>query len=143
MKQELEWVRMAPKARQSKGKARLNAYDKLAGEDIKEKERKLELFIPPGPRLGDQVISIQNVSKAYDGRVLMENLQFDIPKNAIVGIIGANGVGKSTLFRMIMGDEQPDSGEIKIGETVNLSYVDQSHKDLLPEKNSFRNHWRR
>lgn len=137
LKRELEWVRMAPKARQTKGKARLSAYEKLAGADVKEKEKKLELFIPSGPRLGDQVITLEGISKAYDGRVLMDDLSFNIPKNAIVGIIGANGVGKSTLFRMIMGEEKPDKGEIKIGETVQLSYVDQSHKDLLPEKTVF------
>lgn len=137
LKRELEWSRMAQKAKQSKGKARLNAYEKLAGEDVKEREQRLELFIPPGPRLGDKVIDFEGISKAYDGRVLMDNLSFSIPKNAIVGIIGANGVGKSTMFRMIMGEEQPDSGSITIGDTVNLSYVDQSHKDLLPEKTVF------
>ena len=137
LERELEWSRMAPKARQAKGKARLNAYDKLASEETKEREQKLELFIPPGPRLGDQVIEISNLTKGYDGRVLIENLNFSIPKNAIVGIIGANGVGKSTLFRMIMGEEKPDSGEINIGSTVKLSYVDQSHKDLTPEKSVF------
>lgn len=137
LERELEWSRMAPKARQAKGKARLNAYDKLASEETKEREQKLELFIPPGPRLGDQVIEVANLSKSYDGRVLIENLNFSIPKNAIVGIIGANGVGKSTLFRMIMGEEKPDSGDINIGSTVKLSYVDQSHKDLTPEKSVF------
>ena len=137
LERELEWVRMAPKAKQSKGKARLNAYEKLAGQESREREKQLELFIPPGPRLGDQVISLENVTKSYDGRVLMENLSLNIPKNAIVGIIGANGVGKSTLFRMIMGEEKPDSGNIDIGDTVHLSYVDQSHKDLLPEKSVF------
>jgi ATP-binding cassette ChvD family protein len=137
LQRELEWSRMAPKARQAKGKARLNAYDSLASEETKEREQKLELFIPPGPRLGDQVIEVSNLSKSYDGRVLLDDLSFSIPKNAIVGIIGANGVGKSTLFRMIMGEEKPDSGEIKVGSTVKLSYVDQSHKDLLPEKSVF------
>jgi ATP-binding cassette ChvD family protein len=137
LERELEWVRMAPKAKQSKGKARLNAYEKLAGQEAKEREKQLELFIPPGPRLGDKVINLENVTKSYDGRVLMENLNLDIPKNAIVGIIGANGVGKSTLFRMIMGEEKPDSGNVTIGDTVHLSYVDQSHKDLLPEKSVF------
>ena len=134
LKRELEWTRLAQKAKQAKGKARLNAYEKLASEESKEKEQKLELYIPPGPRLGDQVIDFEGVSKSYDNRVLIENLNFSIPKNAIVGVIGANGVGKSTLFRMIMGEEKPDKGDIKIGSTVNLSYVDQSHKDLLPEK---------
>lgn len=137
LKRELEWSRMAQKAKQSKGKARLNAYEKLAGQEAKEREKQLELFIPPGPRLGDNVIDFEKVTKAYDGRVLIEDLDLSIPKNAIVGIIGANGVGKSTMFRMIMGEEQPDSGSIKIGETVQLSYVDQSHKDLLPEKTVF------
>lgn len=137
LQRELEWSRMNPKAKQAKGKARLNAYEKLASEETKERESKLELFIPPGERLGDQVIEINGLKKAYDGRVLMEDLSFSIPKNAIVGIIGANGVGKSTLFRMIMGEETPDSGEITIGKTVKLSYVDQSHKDLLPDKSVF------
>lgn len=137
LERELEWIRMAPKAKQAKGKARLNAYDKLVNEEVKEKEQKLELYIPPGQRLGDKVIEINGVSKAYDGRVLMDNLTLSIPKNSIVGIIGPNGMGKSTLFRMIMGLEKPDSGTITIGETVKLSYVDQSHKDLLPEKTVF------
>ncbi len=137
LKRELEWVCQSQKAKQAKGKARLNAYEKLSGETAKEKEAKLELYIPPGPRLGDKVIEVKNISKAYDNRVLIEDLNFSIPKNAIVGIIGANGVGKSTLFRMIMGEEQPDSGSIEIGETVRLSYVDQSHKDLLPEKSVY------
>jgi len=137
LQRELEWSRMAPKARQAKGKSRLNAYDKMASEETKEREQKLELFIPPGPRLGDQVIEVKNLTKSYDGRILLDDLSFLIPKNAIVGIIGANGVGKSTLFRMIMGEEQPDSGEITIGSTVKLSYVDQAHKDLLPEKSVF------
>ena len=137
LQRELEWTRMSQKAKQAKGKARLNAYEKLAGEEVKEKEQKLELFIPSGPRLGDQVIDFANVTKSYDGRVLIENLNFSIPKNAIVGIIGANGVGKSTMFRMIMGEETPDNGNITIGSTVQLSYVDQSHKDLLPEKTVF------
>jgi len=137
LKRELEWSRMNQKAKQSKGKARLNAYEKLAGEEAKEKERNLELFIPSGDRLGDQVIELKNVTKSYDSRLLIEDLSFSIPKNAIVGIIGANGVGKSTMFSMIMGEEKPDSGEINIGSTVKLSYVDQSHKDLIPEKTVF------
>jgi len=137
LKRELEWSRMNQKAKQSKGKARLNAYEKLAGEEAREKEKNLELFIPSGDRLGDQVIELNNVTKSYDGRLLIEDLSFSIPKNAIVGIIGANGVGKSTMFRMIMGEEKPDSGEIKIGSTVKLSYVDQSHQDLIPEKTVF------
>lgn len=134
---ELEWIRMAPKARQAKGKARLNAYDKLAGEEVKEKEAKLELFVPPGPRLGDQVIDLKNITKGYDQRLLINNLTCSIPKNAIVGIIGPNGVGKSTLFRMIVGQEKPDQGSITIGPTVKLSYVDQSHSALDPEKSVY------
>ena len=137
LKRELEWSRLNPKAKQAKGKARLSAYEKLASEETKEREANLELFIPSGPRLGDKVINIEGISKAYDGRVLMEDLNLSIPKNAIVGIIGANGVGKSTLFRMIMGEETPDSGKIDVGETVQLSYVDQSHKDLDPTKSVF------
>lgn len=137
LKKELEWIRMNPKARQAKGKARLNAYDKLAGEEAKDKEAKLELYIPPGPRLGDRVIDVKHLTKSFDNRILMEDLTFSIPKNAVVGIIGPNGVGKSTLFRMIMGQQKPDSGEIEIGDTVQLAYVDQSHEDLKPEKTVF------
>ena len=137
LKRELEWVRSAQKAKQSKGKARLNAYDAMSNAEVKEKEANLELVIPSGPRLGDNVIHINDVSKAYDGRVLIDKLNLQIPKNAIVGIIGPNGVGKSTLFRMIMGEETPDDGNIDIGDTVKLSYVDQSHKDLIPEKTIF------
>jgi energy-dependent translational throttle protein EttA len=133
LERELEWVRMGAKGRQAKGKARLNAYDKLQNEEAKEKEAKLELFIPPGDRLGDKVIDINGVSKAYGKRVLIDNFSCSIPKNAIVGIIGPNGVGKSTLFRMIMGVEKPDNGTITIGDTVHLSYVDQSHADLKPD----------
>jgi len=134
LQRELEWIRMAPKAKQAKGKARLNAYEKLAGEEQKEKESKLELYIPPGPRLGDNVIELKNVSKSFDDRVLFEDLNFTIPKNAIVGVIGPNGVGKSTLFRIIMGQQQPDSGEVVVGDTVDLSYVDQSHEQLQDKK---------
>ncbi len=134
LERELEWIRMAPKARQTKGKARLNAYDKLANEEVKAKEAKLELYIPPGPRLGDVVIDAKGLTKAYDGRILFENLDVSIPKNAIVGIIGPNGVGKSTFFRILMGKEQPDAGEVEIGNTVEVAYVDQSHEALLPEK---------
>ncbi len=133
LERELEWVRMGAKGRQAKGKARLNAYDKLSNEEVKEKEAKLELFIPPGERLGEKVIDIKGITKAYGKRILIDNFTASIPKNAIVGIIGANGVGKSTLFRMIMGVEQPDSGDITVGDTVQLSYVDQSHQDLKPE----------
>ena len=130
LERELEWIRLAPKARQAKGKARLSAYEKLADEEVKEKEARLELFIPPGPRLGDVVIDLQNVSKAFGDRILFENLNLSIPKNAVVGIIGPNGVGKSTLFKIIMGKEKPDAGEVTIGDTVQLSYVDQSHEQL-------------
>ena len=134
LKRELEWSKMSPKGRRAKGKARLTAYDSLNSQEAKEREAKLELYIPPGPRLGDAVIDIENLTKSYDNRILIENLNLKIPKNAIVGIIGPNGVGKSTLFRMIMGEEQPDSGKIEVGSTVQLAYVDQSHKDLVPEK---------
>jgi len=131
---ELEWVRMSPKARQSKGKARLNAYEKMAGEDVREKESKLELWIPNGQRLGDKVIELRNLSKSFGDRILIENLNLDIPRNAIIGIIGPNGAGKSTLFKMLVGKEKPDSGEIILGDTVKISYVDQSHEALLPNK---------
>ncbi len=134
LKRELEWSRMAPKARQAKGKARLNAFQDLDNAEIKEKEATLELFIPPGPRLGDLVIETQSLKKGYDKRLLIDNLNLNIPKNAIVGIIGPNGVGKTTLFRMLMGEETPDSGTINVGSSVKLAYVDQSHKDLIPEK---------
>ncbi len=137
LKRELEWTRMSSKARQAKGKARLNAYEVLSSTETKEKEAKLELFIPPGPRLGDQVIEIKDLKKGFGDRELIDGLSLSIPKNAIVGIIGPNGVGKSTLFRMIMGEEKPDEGTITIGETVKLAYVDQSHKDLLPEKSIY------
>ena len=130
LERELEWIRLAPKARQAKGKARLSAYEKLADEEGKEKEARLELYIPPGPRLGDAVIELNGISKSYGERVLFENLSFSIPKNAIIGIIGPNGVGKSTLFRIIMGKEQPDSGTVEIGDTVARAYVDQSHEEL-------------
>ncbi len=134
LERELEWVKMAPKGRRAKGKARLNAYDKLANEDVKDKEKKLELFIPPGERLGDVVVEVEGISKAYGDKLLYEDLSFSIPRNGIVGVVGANGVGKSTLFKIIMGLEQPDKGKVTIGPTVDVSYVDQSHKDLLPEK---------
>jgi ATP-binding cassette ChvD family protein len=134
LERELDWVRQGAKGRQTKQKARLNAYDKMLGEDQKEKEQALELFIPPGPRLGDVVIEAQGVSKSFGNKLLYENLNFSLPKGGIVGIIGPNGVGKTTLFRMMMGLEQPDSGTFKVGETVKTAYVDQSHKDLLPDK---------
>ena len=131
---ELEWVRMTPKARQAKGKARLGAYEKMMGETVKQKEEKLELFIPNGPRLGTKVIDALNVTKSYGDRILMENLNFSLPPAGIVGIIGPNGAGKTTIFRMIMGEETPDSGSFDIGETVVISYVDQRHADIDPEK---------
>ena len=137
LQRELEWVKMGAKGRHAKQKARLNAYDRMLSEEQKEKEQTLELFIPPGPRLGDVVIEAKNVSKAFGKKLLYENLSFSLPKGGIVGIIGPNGVGKTTLFRMMMGLEQPDSGEFRIGETVKTAYVDQSHKDLLPEKSVF------
>ncbi|MEO0340411.1 MAG: energy-dependent translational throttle protein EttA, partial [Bacteroidota bacterium] len=130
LQRELDWIKMAPKARQAKGKARLNAYEKMANEGSKDKESKLEIFIPTGPRLGEEVIKVKDITKSYGDRILYENLSFDIPKNAIVGIIGPNGVGKSTLFRMIMGQEQPDQGGITIGDTVKVAYVDQGHEQL-------------
>lgn len=134
LERELDWVRQGAKGRQTKQKARLNAYDRMLGEDQKEKEQTLELFIPPGPRLGDVVIEAQGVSKSYGNKMLYENLNFSLPKGGIVGIIGPNGVGKTTLFRMMMGLEQPDAGTFRVGETVKTAYVDQSHKDLLPDK---------
>ena len=134
LERELEWVRMAPKARQAKQKARLNAYDKLLNEDSKEKEQTLEIFIPNGPRLGTNVIEAHGVSKAYGDKLLYENLDFVLPQNGIVGVIGPNGAGKTTLFRLIMGLEQPDSGDFKVGETVKIGYVDQTHSAIDPEK---------
>ncbi|MDR1730282.1 MAG: energy-dependent translational throttle protein EttA [Prevotellaceae bacterium] len=134
LERELEWVRMAPKARQAKGKARLSAYDQLLNEDQKEREDKLELFIPNGPRLGNKVIEAIGVSKAFGDRVLFDNLNFMLPPNGIVGIIGPNGAGKTTLFRMIMGTETIDKGSFDVGETVHVGYADQSHKDIDPEK---------
>ncbi len=139
LERELEWVRMAPKARHAKSKARLSNYEKLASEEGKEREDKLELFIPPGPRLGNVVIEAQNVSKAYGDRILFENLSFSLPRAGIVGIIGPNGAGKTTLFRLITGQEQPDSGTFHVGETVALGYVDQMHSDLDPEKSVWEN----
>ena len=134
LERELEWVRMAPKARQAKGKARLNSYDKLLNEDQKEKEEKLEIFIPNGPRLGNKVIEAVHVKKAFGDKVLMGDLNFMLPPNGIVGVIGPNGAGKTTLFRLIMGLEKPDAGTFEVGETVKLAYVDQNHKDISPEK---------
>ena len=134
LERELEWVRMAPKARQSKSKARIANYDKMMNEEGKDKMDSLELFIPPGPRLGAEVIESIDVSKGYDDRLLYEDLNFKLPPNGIVGIIGPNGAGKTTLFRMIMDLEKPNSGEFKVGETVKVAYVDQSHADIDPEK---------
>ncbi|MBR6602237.1 MAG: energy-dependent translational throttle protein EttA [Bacteroidaceae bacterium] len=134
LERELEWVRMAPKARQAKGKARLNSYDKLLNEDQKEREEKLEIFIPNGPRLGNKVIEAQGVAKAYGDKLLYENLNFMLPPNGIVGVIGPNGAGKTTLFRLIMGLETPDKGTFEVGETVKLAYVDQQHQDIDPNK---------
>ena len=138
LERELEWVRMAPKARQAKGKARLNSYDKLLNEDQKEKEEKLEIFIPNGPRLGNKVIEAHHVAKAFGDKVLFKDLNFVLPPNGIVGIIGPNGAGKTTLFRLIMGLDKPDAGTFEVGETVKLSYVDQQHKDIDPEKSVYK-----
>ncbi len=139
LERELEWVKMAPKARHAKSKARLHNYEKLASEETKEREEKLELFIPPGPRLGNVVIEANNISKTYGDRILFENLSFSLPPAGIVGIIGPNGAGKTTLFRLITGQEQPDTGSFKVGETVVLGYVDQMHDDLDPEKSVWEN----
>lgn len=137
LERELEWVRMAPKARQAKSKARLAAYDKMLNEDSKEKEEKLEMFIPNGPRLGNHVIDVQGVSKAYGDKILFEDLNFSLPPAGIVGVIGPNGVGKTTLFRLIMGQETPDSGSFSVGETVKVGYADQLHKNIDLEKSVY------
>lgn len=134
LQRELEWVKMSPKARQAKGKARLSSYEKMMSEDVKEKEEKLEIFIPNGPRLGDKVIEVKDVSKAYGNKLLFEHLNFSLPPAGIVGVIGANGAGKTTLFRMIMGLEKPDSGSFETGPTVKIGYIDQQHQDIDPEK---------
>ena len=134
LEHELEWVRMAPKARQAKQKARLGAYEKLAAADTREKEQNLEIYIPNGPRLGNKVIEFKDVSKAFGDKLLFENLSFALPPAGIVGVIGPNGAGKTTLFRLIMGSETPDTGSIEIGETVKISYVDQQHKSIDPDK---------
>ena len=137
LERELEWVRMAPKARQAKGKARLNSYDRLLNEDQKEREEKLEIFIPNGPRLGNKVIEAQGVAKAYGEKLLFDNLNFMLPPNGIVGVIGPNGAGKTTLFRLIMEQEKVDKGSFDVGETVKIAYVDQTHKDIDPEKSVY------
>ena len=137
LERELEWVRMAPKARQAKQKARLGAYEKLASEDTKEKEQNLEIYIPNGPHLGNKVIEFHDISKAYGDKLLFEHLDFVLPPAGIVGVIGPNGAGKTTLFRLIMGMETPDSGSIDVGETVKIAYVDQQHKSIDPDKSVY------
>ena len=137
LERELEWVRMAPKARHAKSKARLSAYDKMLNEDVKQKEEKLEIFIPNGPRLGDKVIEMEGVSKGYGDRVLFDNLSFKLPPAGIIGVIGPNGAGKTTLFKLIMKQLEADSGNIDIGDTVEISYVDQTHAAIDPEKSVF------
>lgn len=137
LERELEWSRMAPKARQAKGKARLNSYEQLLNQDVKEREEKLEIFIPNGPRLGNKVIEAQHVAKAFGDKLLYDDLNFMLPPNGIVGIIGPNGAGKTTLFRLIMGLDEPNKGSFEVGETVKVGYVDQSHADIDPEKTVF------
>ncbi|MDD6228452.1 MAG: energy-dependent translational throttle protein EttA [Bacteroidales bacterium] len=137
LERELEWIRMAPKARQAKGKARLSSYDRLLNEDQKEREEKLEIFIPNGPRLGNKVIEAHDLQKAYDDKVLFSDLNFMLPSNGIVGVIGPNGAGKTTLFRLIMGLEKADKGTFEVGDTVKIAYVDQTHKDLSPDKSVY------
>ncbi len=137
LERELEWVRMAPKARQAKGKARLNSYDRLLNEDQKAREERLEIFIPNGPRLGNKVIEATGLAKAFGKKKLFNDLSFSLPPNGIVGVIGPNGAGKTTLFRLIMGQEKPDNGTFDVGETVKIAYVDQTHHDLLPEKSVY------
>lgn len=137
LERELEWIRMAPKARQAKGKARLNSYESLLNEDQKERETKLEIFIPNGPRLGNKVIEAHDVAKAFGDKLLFDNLNFMLPPNGIVGVIGPNGAGKTTLFKMIMGQEAIDKGKFEVGETVKVGYVDQTHKDIDPNKSVY------
>ena len=137
LERELEWVRMAPKARQAKGKARLNSYETMLNEEQKQKEEKLEIFIPNGPRLGNKVIEAEHVAKSFPEKELFKDLNFNLPPNGIVGVIGPNGAGKTTLFRLIMGLDTPDAGSFSVGETVKLSYVDQQHKDILPDKSVY------
>ncbi|HSV77292.1 MAG TPA: energy-dependent translational throttle protein EttA [Bacteroidales bacterium] len=134
LERELEWVRMSPKGRHAKAKARLSAYDRMLNEDVKQKEERLEIFIPNGPRLGNKVIEVNNLTKAFGDKLLFENLEFSLPPAGIVGIIGPNGAGKTTLFRMLMGHEKADKGSIALGETVRIGYVDQAHTDIDPEK---------
>ena len=137
LERELEWINLAPKARQAKGKARLSAYENLMKEDVKEKEEKLEIFIPNGPRLGEKVIEAHGVSKAYGDKLLFEDLEFVLPRNGIVGVIGPNGAGKTTLFKLIMGQEQPEKGTFSVGETVKVAYVDQGHSGIDPNKSVY------
>ena len=137
LERELEWVRMAPKARQAKGKARLNSYERMLNEDQKEREEKLEIFIPNGPRLGNKVIIAEHLAKSFGSKTLFTDLNFTLPPNGIVGVIGPNGAGKTTLFRMIMGLETPDGGSFEVGETVKLAYVDQNHKDIVADKSVY------
>ncbi len=137
LQRELEWVRMSPKARQAKGKARLNSYDKMLNEEQKEREEKLEIYIPNGPRLGNKVIEAHGLCKSYGEKTLIKDLDFVLPPNGIVGVIGPNGAGKTTLFRMIMGLETPDSGTFEVGDTVKIAYVDQSHKDIKAEESIY------
>ena len=137
LERELEWVRMAPKARQAKGKARLSSYDRLLNEDQKEREERLEIYIPNGPRLGNKVIEVQGLSKKFGTKQLFKDLSFSLPQGGIVGVIGPNGTGKTTLFKLIMGQETPDEGTFDVGETVRIAYVDQTHHDLLPEKSVY------
>ena len=137
LERELEWVRLAPKARHAKSKARLNAYDKMLNADVNQKEEKLEIYIPNGPRLGDKVVEMESVTKGFGNRILFQDLTFNLPPAGIIGIIGPNGAGKTTLFKLILKQLEADSGKIEIGETVKISYVDQSHKDIDPEKSVF------
>lgn len=137
LERELEWINMAPKARQAKGKARLNSYEKLLNEDQKEREAKLEIFIPNGPRLGNKVIEAHHVAKAFGDKLLFDDLNFTLPPNGIVGVIGPNGAGKTTLFKLIMGEEQVDNGSFEVGETVRIGYADQTHKDIAPKKSVY------
>ncbi|HBK33127.1 MAG TPA: energy-dependent translational throttle protein EttA, partial [Porphyromonadaceae bacterium] len=134
LERELEWINLAPKARHAKGKARLNSYEQLLNQDQKEREEKLEIFIPNGPRLGNKVIEAHGVAKAYGDKLLFDNLDFTLPPNGIVGVIGPNGAGKTTLFRLIQGLEKADKGHFEVGETVVTAYVDQAHKAIDPEK---------